>query len=191
MHEPFQIDIEQLIPPESFDEAASAARTQLADSNDKGSARWAKALSSLGGAKIAAAISEQLKKHDLLATFAEGWAKSPAFNAYKDTSKHPAGKPEFVKLGSFKQELTYNPTISLSAAGLSSPSIGMTIALKAEFDAVEVTILDAHLTEIGGGSCKIAIDFKCGEVKLFTKSTPVEFKLMDRKKLPAPGIGIT
>jgi hypothetical protein len=191
MNDRIALDIEQLIPPESFDEAAVAARAQIESSGDKGSAKWAKALSALGGAKIATAISEQLKSKDLLAAFAEGWAKSPAFNAYKDQSKHAPGKPEIVKLGSFKQELTYNPELSLSAAGMSSPPIGMTIALKAEFDSVEVTILNAHLTEIGGGSCKIAVDFKVGDMKLFTKSTPLEYKLMDRKKLPDPGIGIT
>jgi hypothetical protein len=191
MNDRIELDIEQLIPPESFDEAAVAARAQIEGSGDKGNAKWAKALSSLGGAKIASAISEQLKSKDLLAAFAQGWANSPVFNKYKDQSKHAPGKPEFVKLGSFKQELTYNPELSLSAAGMSSPPIGMTIALKAEFDSVEVTIMDAHLTEIGGGSCKIAVDFKVGEVKLFTKSTPIEFKMMDRKKLPEPGIGIT
>ena len=191
MNDRIELDIEQLIPPESFDEAAVAARAQVEASGDKGNAKWAKALSALGGAKIASAISQQLKSKDLLAAFAQGWANSPVFNKYKDQSKHAPGKPEFVKLGSFKQELTYNPELSLSAAGMSSPPIGMTIALKAEFDSVEVTIMDAHLTEIGGGSCKIAVDFKVGDVKLFTKSTPLEFKLMDRKKLPAPGIGIT
>lgn len=191
MNDRIELDIEQLIPPESFNEAAIAARAQVEASGDKGNAKWAKALSALGGAKIASAISEQLKSKDLLAAFAQGWANSPVFNKYKDQSKHAPGKPEFVKLGSFKQELTYNPELSLSAAGMSSPPIGMTIALKAEFDSVEVTIMDAHLTEIGGGSCKIAVDFKVGDVKLFTKSTPLEFKLMDRKKLPAPGIGIT
>ena len=191
MNDRIDLDIEQLIPPESFDEAAVAARAQVEASGDKGNAKWAKALSSLGGAKIASAISEQLKSKDLLAAFAQGWANSPVFNKYKDQTKHAPGKPEFVKLGSFKQELTYNPELSLSAAGMSSPPIGMTIALKAEFDSVEVTIMDAHLTEIGGGSCKIAVDFKVGDVKLFTKSTPLEFKLMDRKKLPEPGIGIT
>lgn len=191
MNDRIELDLEQLIPPESFDEAAVAARAQIEASGDKGNAKWAKALSSLGGAKIASAISEQLKSKDLLAAFAQGWANSPVFNKYKDQTKHAPGKPEFVKLGSFKQELTYNPELSLSAAGMSSPPIGMTIALKAEFDSVEVTIMNAHLTEIGGGSCKIAVDFKVGEVKLFTKSTPIEFKLMDRKKLPEPGIGIT
>lgn len=191
MNDRIELDIEQLIPPTSFDEAAVAARAQIEASGDKGNAKWTKALSALGGAKIASAISEQLKSKDLLAAFAEGWAKSPIFNAYKDQSKHAPDKPEIVKLGSFKQELTYNPELSLSAAGMSSPPIGMTIALKAEFDSVEVSILNAHLTEIGGGSCKIAVDFKVGDVKLFTKSTPIEFKLMDRKKLPEPGIGIT
>ena len=191
MNDRIELDIEQMIPPESFDDAAVAARTQLEATGDKGNAKWAKALSALGGAKIAHAISQQLKSKDLLAAFAQGWANSPVFNAYKDQAKHTPGKPEFVKLGSFKQELTYSPELALSAAGISSPSIGMTIAIKAEFDAVEVTIMDAHLTEIGGGSCKIAVDFKVGEVKLVTKSTPIEFKLMDRKKLPAPGIGIS
>ena len=191
MNDRLELDIEQMIPPESFDEAAVAARAQLEATGDKGNAKCAKALSALGGAKIANAISQQLKSKDLLAAFAQGWANSPVFNAYKDQTKHAPGKPEFVKLGSFKQELTYSPELALSAAGISSPSIGMTIAIKAEFDALEVTIMDAHLTEIGGGSVKIAVDFKVGEVKLVTKSTPIEFKLMDRKKLPAPGIGIT
>jgi hypothetical protein len=191
MTDRIELDIEQLIPPESFDEAANAARTQLEATPEGGNKKWAKALSSLGGAKIAHAVSEQLKKIDLLAAFAQGWAKSPVFNQYKDQSKHAVDKPEIVKLGSFKQELTYSPEMTLSAAGVSSPAIGMTIALKAEFDAVEVTILNAHITEIGGGACKIAVDFKVGDLKLFTKSTPIEFKLMNRKKLPDPGIGIT
>ena len=191
MSDTIQIDIEQMIPPESFDEAANAARTQMEASPDGGNKKWAKALSSLGGAKIASAINEQLKAKDILAAFAQGWAKSPVFNQYREQLNNTPNKPEFVKLGSFKQELTYNPELSLSAAGISSPTIGMTIALKAEFDAVEVTIMNAHLTEIGGGHCKIAVDFKVGDVKLFTKSTPLEFKLMNRKKLADPGIGIT
>jgi hypothetical protein len=191
MNDSFKLNIEELIPPESFDEAANAARRDLETSEDGGGKRWAKALSALGGAKIAAAVSEKINQQDLLAAFAKGWASLPVFNQYKDKTQFPEGKPEFVKLGSFKQELTFNPELSLSAAGLNSKAISMTIALKAEFDAVEVTILNAHLTEIGGGSCKIVVDFKCGDVKLFTKATPVEFKLMERKKLSPPGIGIT
>ncbi|MEQ1540115.1 MAG: hypothetical protein ABL928_14400, partial [Sphingorhabdus sp.] len=113
MNDRIELDLEQLIPPESFDEAAVAARAQIEASGDKGNTKWAKALSSLGGAKIASAISEQLKSKDLLAAFAQGWANSPVFNKYKDQTKHAPGKPEFVKLGSFKQELTYNPELSL------------------------------------------------------------------------------
>lgn len=186
----FELDIEAMIPSESFDEAAKAARDSLEADADKGSGKWAKALSALGGAKIAAAISEQLKARDLLADFAEGWAKSSAFAAFKDEKKHPKGKADIVKLGSFKQELTYEPQLTLSAAGISSKAIGMTISLNASFDSVEVTVLDAHLTEMGGGTCKVAVDFKCGDVKLFTKSTPIEFKLLERKKFAKPGISL-
>jgi hypothetical protein len=190
MNENFTLDIEQMIPRESFDEAAKTARENLEGAGDAGNKRWAKALSALGGTKIAAAISEQLKQHDLLTDFAEGWAKSPSFAGFRDKKKHPDGKPETVKLGSFKQELVYEPELTLSAAGVSSPPIGFTIALKAEFDAVEVTVLNSHLTEMGGGTCKVAVDFKCGEVKLFTKATPIEHKLVERKKFADPGISL-
>jgi hypothetical protein len=190
MTDGFHLDIEQLIPAESFDQAAIEMGRQLSADGEAGSKKWTKALSALGGSKISAAISEQLNHYDLLALFAEGWVKAAMFDGFKDKDKHPVGKPEFVELGSFKQELIFNPQLSLSSLGIESMPIGMTIAVKADFDAVEVTILNARLTEIGGGSCKIAIDFKCGEVNIFTKSTPLEFKLMDRKKLPAPGIEI-
>jgi hypothetical protein len=190
MNKNFELDLEQMIPPESFDEAAKAARENLEGAGGSGDKRWAKALSALGGSKIAAAISAQLKQHDLLKDFAEGWAKSPAFAVFADKKKHPDGKSETVKLGSFKQELTYEPELTLSAAGLTSGPISFTIALKAEFDAVEVTVLNAHLTEMGGGTIKVAVDFKCGAVKLFTKSTPVEYKLVERKKFPDPGISL-
>jgi hypothetical protein len=186
----FEINIEQMIPAESFDEAAKAARENLVGNDDAGNKRWAKALSALGGTKIAAAISQQLKQHDLLTDFAEGWAKSPAFAAFRDKKEHPDGKPETVKLGSFKQELTYEPELTLSAAGMSSAPTGFTVALKAEFDAVEVTVLNGHLTEMGGGTIKVAVDFKCGEVKLFTKATPIEHKLVERKKFADPGISL-
>jgi hypothetical protein len=188
MSKNFELDIEQMIPAESFDEAAKTARANLEGAGDSGNKRWAKALSALGGSKIAAAISAQLKQHDLLKDFAEGWAKSPAFAAFLDKKKHPDRKPETVKLGSFKQELTYEPELTLSAGGLSSGPISFTIALKAEFDAVEVTVLNGHLTEMGGGTCKVAVDFKCGDVKLFTKATPIEHKLVERKKFADPGI---
>jgi hypothetical protein len=190
MTDTLRLDIEQLVPAESFDQVAEEMRRQLATDDQSGNKKWAKALSALGGSKIAVAISEQLNHYDLLVLFAQGWVKAAVFDGFKDKNKHPDGKPEFLELGSFKQELTFNPQLSLSSMGIESNPIGMTIAVKADFDAVEVTIQNAHLTEIGGGSCKIAVDFKCGDVNIFTKSTPLEFKLMNRKKLPGPGVAI-
>lgn len=184
MIEPGQIELSQLIPPETFDAAAEQAALEL---GEQGGGRMQKAMSGLAGQRIAAAMAEKLKQLDLLPMFIQGWGKSPEIEAEAKASQ-ASDEPRFIRLGKLEQDLDLFPILGISGFGLSASPINFTLTLKAEFEAIEVGLEKAYVVQIGGGLCRLAAVLKLGQFAFPTGVDPVEWQVGRGRKFEKPGV---
>ena len=187
MIEPGQIELAALIPPETFDAAAQQAQADMAD--DQGSGRLKRAMTSLAGPRIAAAMSAKLSQMDLLPLFIQGWGKSPAIEAEAKASQASA-EPRFIRLGKLEQDLDLYPILGISGFGLSASPIQFTLTLQAEFEAIEVGMENGYVVQIGGGLCRLAAVLKLGQMTFPSGFDPVEWQVGKGRKFEKPGIAL-
>lgn len=178
-----KIDFNEIFSAEAFDEAAQGIKAELEAGGDS---KAAKALEALGGSKISSALSDKMQEQDLLVVFAEGWAMAKELRDHKDPKKYPPETPSFVKLGSFKQVVDFHPEFTFSAMGVESKPVKLTLSVTGQFEAVELTVLNAHVTEAGGGKCKLSFDLKAGGVRFPKKIEALDYPIPGRKKFPKP-----
>lgn len=187
MIEPGQVDLNDLVPPETFDAAADAAREAMAA--DEKSRRLSRALTSVAGPRIAAAMAEKFKQIDLLLLFVEGWAKSQAIAKVAESSNTSA-EPRFVRLGKLEQDLDLYPILGISGFGISANPIQFTLNLKAEFEAVEVGLERGCVIQIGGGVCRLCAGLKFGQMSFPSGLNPIEYQVAKGRKFDKPGVRI-
>ena len=188
MNQLLTIDLRQLVPASTFDEAARAVGD---DVGQAGGGRWKRAMASLGGSKIAEAMNEKLQQIDILASFARGWAESKDLLKASEEADVIIGKTKFIRLGKFEHNLDIFPLMTFSAMGMTSDPIKMTLTFQAEFEAVEVGLTRGYLVEVGGGFCKLSAILKYGQFSFPAGIAPMEFQLGDARRFADPGIKIT
>lgn len=187
MNEGLYVDLGSLVSQQAFDDAAA---TISAEQGEEGGGRMKRALSVLGGSKLASLMTEKLAQIDLLPIFARAWGGSPELKAEADkTAADP--KPKFVRLGKFEQIVELFPIVKISVLGLTSQPLKLSLTLEAEFDAVEVGLAKGHIVEAGGGVCQLVALLRYGQFSFPAGLPPVEFKLGSVRKFEQPGIKIT
>ena len=183
----FVIELNQLVPVESFDEAANIVAQEQSGEN---SGRMRRAFAALGGSKLAAAMAEKFREIDLLPLFAKGWGESDELEKESDTA--PAnGQPKFVRLGKFEQNLDLYPILSVSVLGFTAEPVKLTLTLQAEFEAVEVGLKRGYIVEVGGGFCRLSALLKYGQFSFPAGVAPVDIQLNNTRRFSDPGIAIT
>ena len=185
MIEPGQIELAALIPPETFDAAAQHAQAEMA--GDESSGRLKRAMTSLVGPRIAAAMSAKLSQMDLLPLFIQGWGKSPAIEAEAKASE-ASSEPRFIRLGKLEQDLDLYPILGISGLGLTASPIQFTLTLKAEFEAIEVGMEKGYVVQIGGGLCRLAAVLKLGQLTFPSGFDPVEWQVGKGRQFEKPGV---
>ncbi len=184
MIEPGHIELAALIPPEAFDEAAERAGSEVAGA---GGGRLQRAMTSVAGPRIAAAMQAKINQLDLMLLFIQGWGKSPEIEAEAKASE-AAGEPRFVRLGKLEQDLDLYPILGISGFGISAAPIQFTLTLKAEFEAVEVGMEKGYVVQIGGGLCRLAAVLKFGQATFPSGLDPVEYQVGKGRKFEKPGV---
>ena len=179
-----QIELDELIPQSSFDEAAEAIRNDL---SDDGGGRLKRAIAGLAAPRIAAAMAAQLRQLDLLPLFIQSWGKSPEIAAVAEATE-ASGTPRFVRLGKLEQNLDLYPILSISAWGLTSSPIQFTLTMQAEFEAVEVGMNSGHVVEIAGGFCRLSALLKFGQFSFPAGMSPKEWQLGKGRQFEKPGV---
>lgn len=187
MNEGLYVDLGTLVSQQAFDDAAA---TISAQQDEEGGSRMKRALSVLGGPKIASLMAEKLAQIDLLPIFARAWGGSPELKAEADKSAADPN-PKFVRLGKFEQIVELFPIVKISVLGLTSQPLKLSLTLEAEFDAVEVGLAKGHIVEAGGGVCQLVALLRYGQFSFPAGLPPVEFKLGSGRKFEQPGIKIT
>lgn len=183
----FSVELGQLVPLESFDEAATVIAQEQPD---EGGSRLRRAFAALGGSKLAAAMAEKFQEIDLLPLFAKGWGESDELKEEADTAE-PKGQPKFVRLGKFEQNLDIYPILSVSLLGLTVEPVKLTLTLQAEFEAVEVGLKRGYIVELGGGFCRLSALLKYGQFSFPAGVAPVDIQLNRTRRFTEPGIAIT
>ena len=181
-----QIELDELIPQSSFDEAAEAIRSDLSDA---GGGRLKRAIAGLAAPRIAAAMAAQLRQLDLLPLFIQSWGKSPEIAAVAEETE-ASGTPRFVRLGKLEQNLDLYPILTISAWGLTSSPIQFTLTMQAEFEAVEVGMNSGHVVEIAGGFCRLSALLKFGQFSFPAGLSPKEWQLGKGRQFERPGVAI-
>lgn len=185
MIEPGQIELAALVPPETFDAAAEQVQAEMA--NDESSGRLKRAMTSLVGQRIAAAVEAKLRQIDLMPMFIEGWGKSPAIEAEAKASED-SGEPRYIRLGKLEQDLELYPILGISGFGITAKPIQFTLTLKAEFEAIEVGLEKGYVVQIAGGLCRLAAVLKLGQMTFPSGFDPVEFQVGKGRKFEKPGV---
>lgn len=187
MNEGLYIELQELITQEAFDDAAA---TISAEQGEEGGGRLKRALSALGGSKLAALMAARLREIDLLPIFAKGWANSPELKAQSDKSE---GTPDakFVRLGKFEQIVELFPIMNISILGMTTQPVKLSLTIEAEFDALEVGLAKGHIVEAGGGVCQMVALLRYGQFSFPAGLAPVEFKIGKGRKFQEPGIKVT
>ncbi|HEX4848970.1 MAG TPA: hypothetical protein VFV30_12570 [Novosphingobium sp.] len=180
------VELATLVSDEAFAAAAAKAREECAE---EGGGRLQRALTGLAGPKIAAAIGEKFRAIDLLPLFIRGWGQSPELAAEADKSAK-SSEPHRVRLGKLEQDLDLYPILGLSAWGLTASPIQFTLTLKAEFEAIEVTMEQGYVVQIGGGICRLAAVLKLGQFTFPSGFDPVEWKVGKGRAFERPGMPI-
>lgn len=186
MEGPHQLELGSLVPPETFDKAAEAIK---ADLGEQGGGRLKRAIAGLAASRIGNAMAAKFREIDLLPLFAKGWGNSPEVRAAAAESKD-LPQPKFVRLGKFEQDLDLYPLLTVSAWGVESSPIRLTLTLKAEFDAVEVGLSKGYIAEIGGGICELSALLKCGSFSFPAGIAPIEWQLGSGRRFAAPGLAL-
>lgn len=184
MEGPHRVELSQLVPPETFDEAAEAIKQ---DVGEQGGGRLKRAISGLAASRIADAVAAKFREIDLLPLFAKGWGNSPELQAAAAESEGMA-QPKFVRLGKFEQDLDLYPFLTVSALGVQSTPIQLTLTLKAEFEAVEVGLSRGYIAEVGGGFCLLSAVLKFGQFSFPAGVGPIEWQLGSGRRFEAPGL---
>lgn len=187
MNEGLYIELGELMTQEAFDDAAA---TICAEQGDEGGQRLKRALSVLGGSKLAALMAAKLREIDLLPIFAKGWAHSPELKAHADKSEETVDA-KFVRLGKFEQIVELFPIMKVSILGVTGPPIKLSLTIEAEFDAVEVGLAKGHIVEAGGGVCQMVALLRYSQFSFPAGLAPVEFKIGKGRKFTEPGIKVT
>jgi hypothetical protein len=186
MIEPGLVELAALVPPDSFEAAADAARAEVAD---QGGGRLQKAMTGLIGPRVAAAMDAKLKELDLLPLFIKGWGKSPELAAEAKASEGNSTE-RVVRLGKLSQDLDLYPILGISGFGLTANPIQFTLTLNAEFEAIEVGFEQGYVVQIGGGLCRLAAVLKLGQLSFPSGFDPVEWQVGKGRRFAAPGISI-
>ncbi len=147
-------DLEVLLSEDTVEAAGRKAKDLLTDGY---AGKWARVALPLLGDRMLSAIEECLGEFDLLGAFAQGWAKS------RELAAIPAGKRTHVRLGKHVVEQDLHPSLTFRLGALASDPLRFTLTLQAEIEAVELKIVDRHITRIGGGQFSLGALLKYGE----------------------------
>lgn len=179
-----QIELDELVPPESFAEAAEAIRNH---EGDEGSGLLKRAIAGLAAPRIGAAMAAQLRQIDLLPLFIQSWGKAPDIAAVAQETE-TSGQPRFVRLGKLEQNLDLFPVLSISAWGMTSNPLKFTLTMQAEFEAVEIGVNSGHVVEVAGGFCRLAAQLKFGQFSFPSGMSPKELQLGKGRQFEKPGV---
>ena len=125
-----------------------------------------------------------------LGWLAHGWSAVREVLAYGKPDKARVNKTAFVKLGKHVLQGTMPVEVTLSCGGQALTRLPFQVPIRAELNAVTLSILKGHIVAAGGGECKLSLRIKYGKADLSGELPVRTVKLPGKHRFERPGIAI-
>ena len=135
------------------------------------------------------AVTETIAR-DWLGWLAHGWSAVREVVAYAKPDKARVNRTAFVKLGKHVLQGTMPIEVTLSCGGAPLVRLPFQVPIKAELNAVTLSILKGHIVAVGGGECRLTMRIKYGKADLSGELPLRTVKLPGKHRFERPGIAI-
>lgn len=99
---------------------------------------------------------------NVFGVFARAWCQGIEIRrAAKESLAHP-GMPFTLLLGKHKASTNLLPAVDITILPYGTHRIPFELALAAEFESVELKLVDGAIASIGAGTCRVVAQLKCG-----------------------------
>lgn len=140
------------------------------------------------GTEASAAVRSVLEA-DVFELVAHGWCTAKELLEYTDPSRHPLGERAVVYLGEHAFVKVLHPVLQAMVGPIDCGSLRFTLELAANFRAVALAIVDAHIVAVEAGDGYVGATLKYGNVTLHhAESRKVPFPA--HLALRSPGLAI-
>jgi len=113
------------------------------------------------GGKATQAVHGALELN-VFGVFAQAWCKGVEIRRIAKESLGRPGVPFTLCLGKHKAATNLFPAVDVTIAPFGTHRIPFELELAADFESVELTLVDGAITSIGAGSGRVAAQMKCG-----------------------------
>ena len=166
MNEQSGCQIRELLPV-SFDGMAGTMRTELCKQNGvtRGQLAWG-----FVGLEASSAVRSVLDG-DVFEWVARGWCAAEELYEYTDPAKHPPNERAIVHLGEHAFVKVLHPVLEVMVGPIHCGSLRFTLELAANFRAVALAIVRAHIVAVDAGDGFVSAKLKYGDVTLHNAET--------------------
>jgi hypothetical protein len=153
--------------PASFDRMADTMQTELCkqDGVTRGRLAWG-----FVGSEASTAVRSVLDG-DVFELVAHGWCAAKELYEYTDPSRHPPNERAIVHLGEHAFVKVLHPVLEVMVGPSHCGSLRFTLELAANFRAVALAIVRAHIVAVDGGDGSVSATLKYGDVTLYDAET--------------------
>jgi hypothetical protein len=175
--------------PERFRHVDDVAKHALLRDHAIEQAHLPTLVTGIVGDKVTSAIRGALHC-DAFGLLARAWAKARELHEFTDQTQHPPGQVSTVFLGEHPLSCQVHPTVEVTIGVIGKIVLRFDLTLSAQFKLAELTILDAHITQIGHSECLLAAQLSYDGVPLHDQFKSRDFTLSSAITLPEPGLRI-
>lgn len=171
--------------PASFDGMADTMQTELCKQDGVAGGRLAWGFV---GSQASAAVRDVLGA-DVFELVARGWCAANELHDYADPSRHPPNERAVVHLGEHAFVKVLHPGLEVMVGPVHCGTLRFTLELAANFRAVALAIVRAHIVAVDAGDGFVSATLKYGDIALHHReSRKVPFPV--HLALRPPGLAI-
>jgi hypothetical protein len=108
---------------------------------------------------------------DVFELVAHCWCEAKELHEYTDTSRHPPNERAIVHLSEHAFVKVLHPVLEVMVGSIDCGSLRFTLELAANFRAVALTIVSAHIIAVDAGDGFVGAKLKYGDVTLHKAET--------------------
>jgi hypothetical protein len=171
--------------PDRFKSLDEVARQRIEEDPQLKRMRYGRTLvSGVVGEKVGDGLRAALDC-DALDLVAKAWAKAREIQAC--AAELDEGELGSVALGEHELSYTAQPVAKVTLTGLGAFELTFDLTVKAEFQWVELTLLNSHIIEIGKSECGLSAQLSWGGLPMHPRLAARPVELTSPVALTAPG----
>jgi len=138
---------------------------------------------------ISKRLNEELKI-DAMEVVGNAWSDAKEIRAAAKRTREDPETTEFLPIGKHTLAQDIVPYVTVSVAGVEHEILEIAVTLKAEFEAVELAIINGHIKYLTGDKCTLSGGAKYKSLKLYDTPEVKEIKLPGEFWFAGNGINI-